>query len=102
MAPIWLPPQYATPVGLIAVELVTNAIKYGLGSMTVRVAQAGQTISVAVTDEGPGFPPAFTPASSRTLGMRLILALARSAGAVSIERTDRGTTVAVQISIPEA
>lgn len=101
VAQVWLLPQQATPVGLIAVELVTNALKYGLGTTSVKVSQADGMATVMVTDEGPGFPDDFSPSTSRHLGMRLIMALARTTEAVRIGRGAAENTVTVQILLPD-
>ena len=100
-ASIRLLAQQATPVGLIIVELLTNALKYAAGPITVRVVQAGGVVTVEAADEGPGFPSDFVAARSRSLGMRLIIALARGTNAVSIARVAAQTTVTVRITLPE-
>ena len=102
VAPIWLPPQQAMPIGLITVELVTNALKYGAGTTTVRVAQCGGTVTITAVDEGAGFPEGFVPAGSRSLGMRLITALARTANAVGIESAAQRNTVTVSVATHDA
>ena len=101
VAPVRLPPQHATPIGLIAVELVTNALKYGAGTTGVKVSHADGVATVMVTDEGPGFPPDFSPPTSRHLGMRLIMALARTADAVTVDRGATQNRVVVRISLPD-
>ena len=100
--PMLLAPQQATPIGLITVELITNALKYGRGATAVTVAQAGTLVTVTATDEGTGFPAGFAPAASRSLGMRLIVALARVPDAISFTRTDASNSVSVQISLPDS
>ncbi|WP_372624398.1 sensor histidine kinase [Falsiroseomonas sp.] len=75
----------ATTLGLVATELVTNALKYGEGRIVVRFdpgAEAGH-MRLVVEDEGAGPPPGFDPALSRGLGMRLLVAMLR--GALTIE-----------------
>ncbi|MBD0274687.1 MAG: GAF domain-containing protein [Acetobacteraceae bacterium] len=71
----------ATTCGLVVTELVINALKYGRGTVLVRVEPgADGADSIAVEDEGPGPPPGFDPAASAGLGMRLMLALLRGGG----------------------
>lgn len=71
----------ATTCGLVATELVINAMKYGRGTVTVRVeAGVGGADSIAVEDEGAGPPPGFDPALSTGLGMRILRALLRGGG----------------------
>ncbi len=71
----------ATTCGLVVTELVINALKYGRGTVTVRVeAGADGADRIAVEDEGPGPPPGFDTATSGGLGMRLVRALLRGGG----------------------
>jgi two-component sensor histidine kinase len=71
----------AIPCGLIANELITNALKYGSrGEGTspeigIRLSVAGGFAKLEISDNGPGFPPRFDPASSGSLGMHLVLSL---------------------------
>jgi two-component system, sensor histidine kinase PdtaS len=68
----------ATTCGLVVTELVINALKYGCGTVTVRVEPGtDEADSIAVEDEGPGPAPGFDPASSTGLGMRILRALLR-------------------------
>ncbi len=85
--PLWLPADRLTPLGLIATELVTNALKYGEGRVRLVVRPIGTGIEVACEDEGPGFPEAFDPRRSRGLGMRLVAALAKGADPVRVDRS---------------
>ena len=85
--PLRLPADRLTPLGLIATELVTNALKYGQGRvrLVVRPTEAG--IEIACEDEGPGFPETFDSRRSRGLGMRLVAALAKGADPVRVDRS---------------
>jgi two-component sensor histidine kinase len=68
----------ATTCGLVVTELVINALKYGRGTVTVRVEPGvDEADSIIVEDEGPGPPAGFDPASSTGLGMRILRALLR-------------------------
>ena len=100
-APLRLPAEHVTPIGLIAVELATNALKYGDGAISMRVRESPAGVCIEVEDQGAGFPEGFNPASSRSLGMRLIAALARSPGAISVSRSGDKTLVTVQVTFPE-
>ncbi len=78
-----------TAMGLITGELVTNAIKYGHGTVTVQVRRQSTGLEIRVSDNGGGFPPDFDPATSSGLGMRLVSALAKNSGGdvVSVDRS---------------
>jgi len=82
-----------TTLGLVATELVTNALKYGAGTVNVTFRQpAGSTGILTVWDEGRSLPNDFDPAQSRGLGMRLIKGLLRGGEAgLEIDRR-RGHT----------
>lgn len=102
VASMTLPADLITPLGLITTELVTNALKYGVGRIRVTVRRRPEGVCLAVEDEGPGFPADFDPARSRSLGMRLITALARNPGAVQIDRSVPFGRVVVQTRMAPA
>ena len=84
MPSVRLPPERMAQLGLLATELVTNAVKHGAGTVTLRLTQDGPAEGgeavLEVADEGPGFPDGFDPATSRGLGMRVAVAMARQLG----------------------
>ncbi len=84
-----LPASDLTAMSLIVGELVTNAVKYGHGTVTVQVRRQPTGVEIRVSDNGGGFPPDFDPATSRGLGMRLVSALAKNSGGdvVSVDRS---------------
>ncbi len=87
VASMTLPADLITPLGLITTELVTNALKYGIGRIGVQVRRMPEGVCLMVEDEGSGFTAEFDPSRSRSLGMRLITALARNPAAVQIDRS---------------
>ncbi len=96
--PLRLPADRLTPLGLIATELVTNALKYGEGRVRLVVRPVGAGIEVACEDEGPGFPEGFAPCRSRGLGMRLVAALAKGADPVQVDRSVPHSRVVVTVA----
>ncbi len=101
--PMILLPDQITPLGLIVTELVTNALKYSSGPIGVKIVRTTEGsatfVTVSVDDAGTGFPADFDPAASRSLGMRLISALARSATAICVDRTVPFGRVSVRVAL---
>ena len=42
-------------------NLVENALRHATGTIVLRAAASGGAVTIAVADDGPGFPPAFVP-----------------------------------------
>ncbi|MBP2231031.1 PAS domain S-box-containing protein [Azospirillum agricola] len=100
-----LPIDQAAPLGLIANELITNAIKHrGSGPARVDVAfrrDAGGLV-LTVSDQGPGLPPNFDMRRGRSLGMRLIASLSGQIRAhVAIVPSERGAAFRIELPMPE-
>jgi two-component sensor histidine kinase len=73
--------EQAIWLGLIVVELVTNAVKYGSPSLQspimVDVSPDERELRVVVSDGGGGLPPGFDLKASKGLGMQVVLLLVR-------------------------
>jgi two-component sensor histidine kinase len=89
---IRMPTVTGIPLGFIAIELITNSIKYARGRITVRLQTTfGKGYALSVTDEGPGLPEGFNPTATHGLGMKLISSLVRQIeGRLQIARGDNG------------
>ncbi len=90
-AEIELPTSTCRPLGFIANELITNAIKYGTGRITVRLARNPENgYALSVSNDGPALPDTFDPAACKGLGMRIVRSFAESiSGELLIERGDK-------------
>ncbi len=70
----------ATPVVLILLECVNNALEHAFpdrpGRIHVRLYEQGAERRLEVRDDGAGPPPGFDPAKGRSLGLRIVLGLA--------------------------
>jgi PAS domain S-box-containing protein len=88
---IQLPNDAAMPLALIANELLTNAVKYGLneggtGTIRVRLTKENELFLFYVEDEGPGFD--MQSVQRRTSGLALVQSLARQLpGKFEVTRT---------------
>ncbi|WP_444455456.1 sensor histidine kinase [Rhodobacter capsulatus] len=71
-----VPADQASPVALIAVEMVSNALEHGLpagGRITITLSTrlAGDQAEVEIRDDGRGLPEGFDATQSQSLGLRL-------------------------------
>ena len=70
---IELPTVIGIPLVFVANELITNAVKYGTGRITVGLeSNPGKGYTLSVANDGPVLPDGFNPASGNGLGMRII------------------------------
>jgi two-component sensor histidine kinase len=93
--PISLPVDVAILCGLIINELITNAIKYAFplgkkGQITVSLRELDHKVNISVSDNGVGLSESFDIDSNKTLGMRLIINLAKQLGGDLVVRNDHG------------
>lgn len=97
-----LPSAAGVPLGFIASELVTNAIKYAKGKITVRLETAAEgAYSLSVSDDGPGLPEGFSPAATRGLGMKIISSLVRQIGGrLVIAQDEDGKGARFTVAVP--
>lgn len=78
--------ETAIPCALIVNELVSNAVKHAFphgsaGRIQVGLQAEGEgSARLWVEDDGVGLPPGFTPATSRSLGWRLVVGLVNQIG----------------------
>lgn len=85
IAPVTIAADQAISLGLLANELVTNALKYaypdGSGEVRISVERAGtEHLRFGVYDEGTGLPSGLDVSGSGSLGMKLIISLAHQLG----------------------
>lgn len=89
---VMLPISVAVPCGLVANELVSNALKHAFphgrgGEITIELAgESGGDVRLSVTDTGIGMPKDFDLATATTLGLQLVTELATQlSGTLAIE-----------------
>lgn len=88
-----LPSTRAVAVGLIINELVTNAIKYAYpddreGTICVYLTCVGDSVELAVEDDGAGIPAEASGGSGGGLGHRLVRSLAAQLGGTFVCNLD--------------
>ena len=91
----------AISIGMIATELVTNAIKYaypdGCGEVRVSLTDEGERCVLAVEDDGVGWSGT-GPSQGSGLGSRIISAMAKGLGTqIAYEPRERGTRAVLAV-----
>jgi anti-sigma regulatory factor (Ser/Thr protein kinase) len=88
-----VPASVCRDVELIVSELVTNALRHGLGRVVVRLDLSDATcVGVSVTDSGGGEPTVLAPDPNRIggIGLRIVAEVSDNWG---VARFPGGTTV---------
>jgi two-component sensor histidine kinase len=84
--PVKLTVDYAIPCGLIANELLSNALKHAFpggreGTVTVQLKQLKEgNVQMAISDNGQGLPNEFDTKRGNTLGLQLVRTLTEQVG----------------------
>ncbi|EDP64244.1 putative signal transduction histidine kinase with GAF domain [alpha proteobacterium BAL199] len=100
-ADVFWPSSDAAAVGLILMELVTNALKYGEGTVTVTLRSSGDTTILSVEDEGRDLPDDYEPSGGKGLGMRVLSGLLQSRqGQLAFDRSRGHTCFVVTLPAP--
>jgi two-component sensor histidine kinase len=104
-----LAPEVATPLALVLVELVQNAVAHGLrdrdGEVVVEVHPGPATsLVVTVTDDGAGLPEGFDQRSGTGLGLQIVRTLVEGelGGSLSLAPAGPGTRVCVDLPLDPA
>jgi two-component sensor histidine kinase len=97
-APLHFDLDTTIPLALIVTEAITNAFKHAFpegrsGTIEVVGMQEGETVTIRVSDDGNGLPPAWEDLQVRSLGLKLMRVLAEQIDAQLSLRSDGGTTV---------
>jgi two-component sensor histidine kinase len=103
LEPVELEVEHAIPCGLILQELLSNVFKHafpadGRGLVIVELAERDGVVTLAVRDDGVGFPAGFDPAAATSLGLRLIGMLAEQLEAELITSSGPGTRTAIRFA----
>jgi two-component sensor histidine kinase len=102
-APVRWPASSAPSIGLIVLELITNALKHGAGTVAVTLGQTGTLLTLRVEDDGQALAAGYEPAQSKGLGMRVVQGLLRGLrGRLAIDRSRGHTCFVAMMQAPEA
>ena len=97
-----LPVATAIPLGFIASELITNAVKYGKSRVTIALEPEPEYgYALSVSNDGEGLPEGFDPGASKGLGMRIIHSFASQIGGeLRVGRGDDGQGARFTVLFP--
>jgi two-component sensor histidine kinase len=79
---IYLPAQQATTCALVINELLQNAVEHGYerkpgGTISVNLRDDGDSVVIAVVDDGQGLPDDFSLEQADSLGLQIVQTLVR-------------------------
>lgn len=99
--------ETAIPCGLIANELITNALKHAFpegrrGAIRVEVHRFNGSAELSVADDGIGLPPEIDIATTQTLGLQVVCALARQLHGNVAAEVDHGTRFRLSFPVADA
>ncbi|BDA85855.1 sensor histidine kinase [Aureimonas sp. SA4125] len=106
--PVEVPAAMAVPLGLIATELISNAIEHGFADARAGVLAVSlhrnrdDEIVMTVADDGPGWPDGYEAGRSRNLGMRIVLSLTQQLGGSFAFRNDGGAISELRFRLSES
>ncbi len=99
--------ETAIPCGLIANELITNALTHAFpqgrrGAIRVEVHRANGSAELSVADDGIGLPPELDISTTQTLGLQVVCALARQLHGNVAAEVDHGTRFRLSFPVADA
>ncbi len=100
-----VPIEKAVPAGLAINEILTNAYKHAFrgrstAGLRLRLKERAGLVTVVIGDDGPGLPKGFRLEEGETLGLRLIVNLARQLGGEIVAEND-DTGAAFRLTFPK-
>jgi two-component sensor histidine kinase len=104
--PVIVTGDQATPLALIIVELVSNAVEHAarqeaedVTHLHLTMRSRGAEAIIIVQDDGKGLPEDFAPEKSRSLGLRVALQFTEQLGGKLIFERINGTRVTLTIPL---
>ncbi|WP_052014805.1 cache domain-containing protein [Desulfovibrio sp. X2] len=94
----------AVPLGLVLNEVITNSVQHGFaGRNDGRIAILGElkndVLDVRISDDGVGLPEGFSLEGATSLGLQLVVNLARQLDAALEVASDQGTVFSLSVPL---
>ncbi|MBN2531816.1 MAG: ATP-binding protein [Spirochaetales bacterium] len=92
------------PLGLIFTELITNSIKYANDNkrecvLEIRAKKENNTVTIVVSDSGPGFPDSIIRGERKGTGLKVIDVLVNQLSGKIIFENDNGAKTTLMIPV---
>ena len=101
----FLEPKIATPLALIATELIHNALEHGVANkgshVEIKLNRSGEKCTIEVDDDGVGLPVNFDLAVSSNLGLQIVRTLTETElqGTLKLKNLPVGTSAELKFLI---
>jgi len=101
-----IPGTVATPLALVLVELLQNAVEHAFAhrgsELAVHFERRPSGLHVEVIDDGEGLPDGFVLEGSTRLGLQIVrtLVVSELGGSISMQPREGGTGTAVVLDVP--
>lgn len=97
--------RLCSPLSLWLHEVVVNALEHGLQNahrprLSLSGGLSGEIFQLSVTDNGPGLPPGFDPATHARFGLKVAQAVARSDLRGQMELVNREEGLEARLELP--
>jgi len=108
IADVHLDSRYASPVGLVVNELVSNAIEHAFpdnraGEVRVALRQVGENeVELLVSDDGVGLPDDINLETVESMGLKLVSMLVEQLGGTVDVSREAGTSFTIRFANPQA
>jgi two-component sensor histidine kinase len=96
-----VPTSKGTSVGIIANELLTNAIKYSQSDIAVSLQNEGTDVALVISDNGGGLPADFDVSAQKGFGLRTMQMIAQSIGGKIVVGTPAGNGASIRLVFPK-
>jgi two-component sensor histidine kinase len=96
----------ATPLAMVYTELIQNAVEHAFdeersGTIEIRCAREGDSLRLAVEDDGVGLPDGFSLEEASSLGLSIVSTLVGELGGqISLGPRSAGSGTCVEVWIP--